>query len=171
MRLIEKVKLPSVPRGSSDEAKSIKARFKSSCDALLKYGIPYRKEMVILCDNRNDAETITPKVISSLYPDGFFATNDDTALGILYSVKRMGMRVPEDISICGFTNGTRAISCEPQLTTVEQRGLRVGEEAAKALIDQLEGRIPPGKYRNQIIKTKLIVRGTTRPVSPDIQKD
>ena len=117
------------------------------------------------------AETITPKVISSLYPDGFFATNDDTALGILYSVKRMGMRVPEDISICGFTNGTRAISCEPQLTTVEQRGLRVGEEAAKALIDQLEGRIPPGKYRNQIIKTKLIVRGTTRPVSPDIQKD
>ena len=36
--LIEKVKLPSVPRGSSDEAKSIKARFKSSCDALLKYG-------------------------------------------------------------------------------------------------------------------------------------
>ena len=148
-----------------------KNRFNGYKDALLKYGIPYRKEMVILCDNRNDAETITPKVISSLYPDGFFATNDDTALGILYSVKRMGMRVPEDISICGFTNGTRAISCEPQLTTVEQRGLRVGEEAAKALIDQLEGRIPPGKYRNQIIKTKLIVRGTTRPVSTDIQKD
>ena len=75
-------------------------------------------------------------------PDAFFAVNDDTAIGILYSCKRMGYRIPEDISICGFTNGERAIACDPMLTTVEQRGMRVGEEAANILIDQVEGVCP-----------------------------
>ena len=41
----------------------------------------------------------------------------------------MGLKVPEEISICGFTNGDRAKACDPMLTTVEQRGVAVGEEA------------------------------------------
>ncbi|MGG6549951.1 UNVERIFIED_CONTAM: substrate-binding domain-containing protein, partial [Prevotella sp. 15_C9] len=72
-------------------------------------------------------------------PDAFNAENDDTAIGIIYSCKRMGLRVPDDISICGFTNGVRATACDPMLTTVEQRGLRVGEEAANILMDKVEG--------------------------------
>ena len=95
-------------------------------------------------------------------PDAFFAVNDDTAIGILYSCKRMGYRVPEDISICGFTNGERAIACDPMLTTVEQRGMRVGEEAANILIDQVEGVIPKTRIEKRIIRTWLIIRGTTR---------
>ena len=90
-------------------------------------------------------------------PDAFFAVNDDTAIGILYSVKRMGYRVPEDIS-----NGERAIACEPMLTTVEQRGKRVGEEAANILIRHIEGTIPREQIDKRIVRTKLIIRGTTR---------
>jgi len=95
-------------------------------------------------------------------PDAFFAVNDDTAIGILYSVKRMGFRVPQDISICGFTNGERAIACDPMLTTVEQRGVRVGEEAANILIGKAEGLIPLDKVERRVVRTRLIVRGTTR---------
>jgi len=96
------------------------------------------------------------------YPDAFFAVNDDTALGILYTVKRMGLRVPEDISICGFSNGVRATSCDPMLTTVEQNGLRVGEEAANILIGHVEGSIPLDHAEKRIVRTRLILRGTTR---------
>ena len=95
-------------------------------------------------------------------PDAFFAVNDDTAIGILYSCKRMGYRVPEDISICGFTNGERAVACEPMLTTVEQRGKQVGEEAANILIDQVEGTLPKDKVVKRVVRTRLIIRGTTR---------
>jgi LacI family transcriptional regulator/LacI family repressor for deo operon, udp, cdd, tsx, nupC, and nupG len=95
-------------------------------------------------------------------PDGFFAVNDDTAIGILYTVKHSGYRVPEDISICGFTNGQRAMACDPMLTTVEQRGKRVGEEAAEILIDKVEGHIPLDKVEKRIVRTRLIIRGTTR---------
>ena len=117
----------------------------------------------LFCDNREVAESITPELLQQEnHPDGFFAVNDDTAIGILYTAKRMGFRVPEDISICGFTNGQRALACDPMLTTVEQRGRQVGKEAADILISQVEGRLPKNKIERRIVRTKLILRGTTK---------
>ena len=149
--------------GSAMTLEISKNRYNGYKDALLKHGIQPDPELVRLCDNRTDAESITPEMLnSSVPPNGFFAVNDDTAIGILYTAKRMGFRVPEDISICGFTNGQRAIACDPMLTTVEQRGTKVGEEAAEILIGHVEGTIPPGKIERRIIRTRLIIRGTTR---------
>ena len=73
-----------------------------------------------------------------------------------------GLKVPEDVSVCGFTNGQRAIACDPMLTTVEQRGRKVGEEAADILINKVEGLIPKDKIERRIVKTRLVVRGSTR---------
>ena len=149
--------------GSQLNLEIAKNRYNGYKDALLKHGLPFREELTRICDNRSDAELITPSLFDGdLYPDSFFAVNDDTAIGILYSVKRMGLRVPEDISICGFTNGNRAIACEPMLTTVEQRGVRVGEEAANILIGHVEGTIPQDHVEKRIVRTRLILRGTTR---------
>ena len=132
-------------------------------DALLKHGLKYDEAMTRICDNRADAEAVTPELLQQeTPPDGFFAVNDDTAIGILYTAKRMGFRVPDDISICGFTNGQRAVACDPMLTTVEQRGMKVGEEAADILIDQVEGIIPREKAERRVVRTRLVVRGTTR---------
>ena len=140
-----------------------KNRFNGYHDALVKYGLEVRKEHVRICDNRDDAEMITPAMLDmEPRPDAFFAVNDDTAIGILHTVKRMGYSVPDDVSICGFTNGERAIACDPMLTTVEQRGRRVGEEAANILINKVEGLSPLDKVERRVVRTKLIIRGTTR---------
>ena len=97
--------------GSAMTLEISKNRYNGYKDALLKHGIQPDPELVRLCDNRTDAESITPEMLnSSAPPNGFFAVNDDTAIGILYTAKRMGFRVPEDISICGFTNGQRALA-------------------------------------------------------------
>ena len=149
--------------GSAMNLEISKNRFNGYKDALLRHGLPYDERLTRLCDNRADAEAITPELLSQEErPDGFFAVNDDTAIGILYTAKRMGLRVPEDIGICGFTNGQRAVACDPMLTTVEQRGTRVGREAADILISQVEGIIPRDKAERRIVKTRLVVRGTTR---------
>jgi len=140
-----------------------KNRFNGYKDALLKHGLPFDEHLTRICDNRQDAELITPDLFDGdYYPDAFFAVNDDTAIGILYTVKRMGLRVPEDISICGFTNGQRAVACDPMLTTVEQRGKRVGEEATEILIDKVEGHLPMDKVEKRVVRTRLVIRGTTR---------
>ena len=149
--------------GSPMSMEISKNRYNGYKDALLKRGLKPDDRFFRICDNRADAEVITPELMEQEeVPDAFFAVNDDTAIGILYSVKRMGYRVPEDISICGFTNGERAIACEPMLTTVEQRGKRVGEEAANILIGHIEGTIPREQIDKRIVRTKLIIRGTTR---------
>lgn len=140
-----------------------KNRYNGYRDALLRAGLKPEERFFRICDNRNDAESITPEVLSQEeVPDAFFAVNDDTAIGILYTAKRMGFRVPDDISICGFTNGQRAVACDPMLTTVEQRGVRVGEEAANILISKIEGEIPRDKVEKRVVRTRLIIRGTTR---------
>lgn len=149
--------------GSQMNLEIAKNRFNGYKDALLKNRLPFDASLTRICDNRQDAEMITPNMFDGdNYPDAFFAVNDDTALGILYTVKRMGLRVPEDISICGFSNGVRAVSCDPMLTTVEQQGLRVGEEAANVLIGHVEGTLPLNRPEKRIVRTRLIIRGTTR---------
>ena len=149
--------------GSSMKLEISKNRFNGYHDALLKNGLKPDERFIRECDNRADAEQITPDILNTEDgPDAFFAVNDDTAIGILYSAKRMGFRIPQDISICGFTNGERAIACDPMLTTVEQRGLLVGQEAANILIGKAEGLIPMDKVEKRVVRTRLILRGTTR---------
>lgn len=140
-----------------------KNRYNGYKDALLKHGIKVDESIVTQCDNRADAEELTPKFMAmDTPPDGYFAVNDDTAIGILYTLKHAGIRVPEDVQICGFTNGQRAIACDPMLTTVEQRGHRVGEEAATILMDKVEGLTPLEKIEKRVVRTRLVVRGTTK---------
>ena len=149
--------------GSPMQLQISKNRYNGYRDALLKHGMAVDETIVLECDNRGDAENITPEILALDHrPDGFFAVNDDTAIGILYTVKRAGFKVPDDISICGFTNGQRAIACDPMLTTVEQRGRRVGEEAAEILMDKVEGLSPIEKIEKRVVRTRLIIRGTTK---------
>jgi DNA-binding LacI/PurR family transcriptional regulator len=149
--------------GSPMNMEISKNRFNGYKDALLKNKLPVNENFIRICDNRADAEMITPDILNQeVIPDAFFAVNDDTAIGILYTAKRMGYRVPDDISICGFTNGQRAIACDPMLTTVEQRGKRVGEEAVNILVGHIEGIIPQNKVERRVVRTRLVLRGTTR---------
>ena len=157
--------------GSPMQLEISKNRYNGYRDALARHGIKADDSLKFECDNRADAEELTPDVLSRAdRPDGFFAVNDDTAIGILYTAKHLGFRVPEDISICGFTNAERAIACEPMLTTVEQRGGQLGREAVGVLLDHVEKRIPLDKVERRVVKTRLIIRGTTRPAPGNLEK-
>ena len=129
----------------------------------MKHGLQIDDEFVKVCDNRTAAEEVTPQLMAmDNPPDGYFAVNDDTAIGILYTLKHAGINVPEEVQICGFTNGQRAVACDPMLTTVEQRGHKVGEEAATILMDKVEGLSPLDKIEKRVVRTRLVVRGTTK---------
>ncbi len=149
--------------GSPMNMEISKNRYNGYHDALLKYGLKETPSYIRICDNREQAELVTPEILRQEdRPDAFFAINDDTAIGILYTAKRMGFRVPEDISVCGFTNGDRAKASDPMLSTVEQRGVAVGEEAANILVGHVEGTITRDVVEKRIVRTRLVLRGTTR---------
>lgn len=149
--------------GMEGKAEVGKNRYNGYRDALLKAGLKPDDSLAIVCDNRSDAEHLTPDILRrDDRPDAFFCVNDDTAIGVMYTAKRMGFRIPDDISVCGFTNGNRAVACDPQLTTVEQRGVEVGREAANILIDKVEGLTDLNKVEKRVVKTRLVVRGSSR---------
>ena len=142
-----------------------KNRFNGYKDALYHHGMQPHDDLILQCDNRDDAERITPALLRRKdRPDGFFAINDETAIGILYTAKRMGFRVPDDVAVCGFTDSERAVSCDPMLTTVKQDGREVGSQATDVLIDTVEGKLPIDRAEKRVVRTRLVVRGTTKGV-------
>lgn len=149
--------------GTSLNLEIAKNRLNGYRDALYQNGLKPDEDLIKLCDNRSDAELITPLLLQmDCRPDAFFAVNDETAIGILYTAKRMGLKVPDELMICGFTDGNLATSCDPQLTTVEQNGIEVGREAAEILIGLVEGKYPIDRAQKRIVRTRLVTRGTTR---------
>ncbi|MBR1551865.1 MAG: LacI family DNA-binding transcriptional regulator [Muribaculaceae bacterium] len=138
-------------------------RYNGYKDALYKHGLKPDDSLVRMCDSRELAEQITPVLLKRKdRPDAIFAVNDVTAVAALHVAKRMGLDVPRDLSICGFTNDETAVACDPKLTTVEQRGVEVGRQAVDVLLGLVEGRLPIDHAEKRVVKTRLVVRGTTR---------
>lgn len=139
-----------------------KNRKNGYADALRKYGMQVDESLIKVCDTREEAIIITPEILDRPdRPDGFFAINDHCAAGILYACKLAKLRVPDDVAIMGFSDGELAKACDPMLSTVEQHGYDIGKHAAKLLIDKIND-VTQGQYTNKIVKTNLIIRGTTR---------
>lgn len=129
-------------------------------DAMKRQGMEVTPEMIVWCDTREKAMQTAPRLLQGdNRPDAFFAINDDTAAGILHACKQLGVKVPEEVSICGFSDDKIARSTDPELTTVEQRGEEVGRSAFNILHNKIEGR---ENGKNQIVKTTLLIRGTTK---------
>lgn len=140
-----------------------KNRYNGYKDALLKHDIALDESLTYICDNFEDAQQLTPQLLTAdNRPDAFFAVNDDTATGIVHACNACGISIPDEVSICGFSDGFRAKACVPQLTTVYQRGNEIGREAVDVLLSEVEGVLPSNKVNKRIVRTKLVVRGTTR---------
>jgi len=94
-----------------------------------------------------------------------FAVNEFFAVTAMKVAKRKGLKIPEDVSFVGFTDGILSRTASPTLTTVAQHGMEMGEAAARMLIDRLEEAETDGSFYTQIIKTSLIERESTKKPS------
>lgn len=133
-------------------------------DALRKYDLPIDENLIRICDTREEAIIMTPEMLDEPNrPDGFLAMTDLCAAGILYAVKLAKLKVPQEIAICGFSDGELAKSCDPMLTTVEQHGYDIGKYATEMLIDRInEDEDSKAPYIDKMVETNLIIRGTTK---------
>ena len=95
--------------------------------------------------------------------DGIFAVNEHFAIYAVKALQENHKRIPEDVSVIGFTDGELSKRFIPSLTTVSQHGERMGEEAAKLLIENLESEVTEDEhYRTLIVETELILRNSTK---------
>lgn len=92
-------------------------------------------------------------------PDAFFAASDIYAAAIIKACKKMGLSVPQDISVVGFDNTDISIIADPAITTISQPSFEMGYQACDLLLSKMSN---PGSPNKQILlDTELIVRGST----------
>jgi LacI family transcriptional regulator len=92
-------------------------------------------------------------------PTVLVCDDDILAAGACKAVRRLGLRVPEDVSVTGFDDLALATALEPELTTVRLPAERVGERGMSALLAVLDGLRPAGGE----LSVSLVVRGSTGP--------
>ena len=93
-------------------------------------------------------------------PTAIFAANDVIAFGVLDAAKRMGVRVPEDLSVIGYDDIEMAGWELFGLTTVRQPLAQMAKAAARMLIERIEGRVVREPAR-LVFPANLVRRQTT----------
>ncbi len=88
--------------------------------------------------------------------DAVFAGNDMMAIGALESLRRAGLRVPQDVAVAGFDDVP--LASHLGLTTVRVRMAELGERAIERLISMLEGE---DGGADELHRPELVVRSST----------
>lgn len=93
-------------------------------------------------------------------PTAIFAANDDMAAGAIRAICERGLRVPDDVSVCGFDDIPIARHIYPPLTTVRQPTHEMGRLATLELFKHLR---QPGQGGFQKVGHEVMLRRSTGP--------
>ena len=94
-------------------------------------------------------------------PTAIFAASDSLAVGVLQAARKLGLRVPEDLSVVGFDDTDLATLATPLLTTVRQPLQEMGRVAMRTLLQLIAG--DTLDFHHVELSTNLVVRNSTAP--------
>ncbi|GAA2155745.1 LacI family DNA-binding transcriptional regulator [Actinomadura napierensis] len=92
---------------------------------------------------------------------GVICASDPLALGVIRAVRRLGMAVPDDVSVVGYDDSAFMNCVNPPLTTVRQPIEAIGRAAVALLVSQVEG--GPVAAEELLYEPELVVRASTAP--------
>lgn len=117
-------------------------------------------ELLVKDSNNNELEI--EKFLNNSDIDAVLGL-DETAAAITINMShKLGYKIPEDISVIGFTDGLLSKHSYPKLTTISQHAEDLGVKAAQILVDQLDNFVENYRAKTEIVKTSLILRDSTR---------
>ena len=139
-------------------------------EAIRGFSFFYRTLMILNIENYNSFEKLLMQQLRDIKVDGIVAADELSAIStIKYAIKN-SFKIPEDISVIGFTNGILAENYMPSLTAVDQQAKEQGIMAANTLIKRLETKIPL-EPMHHTLKTTIIQRQSTFPLLPGTIKN
>jgi len=131
-------------------------------NALNDRDIAVNEELIVKIEDIDNCASKIEKLLREGKPDAIFAVNELFAVTSIKLATKMGIKVPEDLSIIGFTDGIISQYSTPSITTVSQNGIKMGAKAAKMLIDRLEMDDEENEqYLTEVIETHLVEREST----------
>ena len=133
--------------------------------ALKKYNYPIISELIK--ENAWTKELGAEATISLLNlpdrPDAIFAsTSDFSALGVLEVATKMGLNVPDELGICGYSNEAFTEITSPSITTIDQYSMSMGKTIANLYFQEMLSGEVNAVPKIVSIKPKLIIRSSTQ---------
>ena len=132
--------------------------------ALLDNDIPFDENLIIKIENVDTCEITIGRLLEDKAIDAVFAVNELFAVTIIKTANKIGLNVPKDLAVIAFTDGIISKYSTPTITTVSQSGIKMGNRAAKMLIERLEAEQDDEEeenYKTEVIETHLIEREST----------
>ncbi|MFE3868145.1 LacI family DNA-binding transcriptional regulator [Flavobacterium sp. LS2P90] len=133
--------------------------------ALLDNDIPFDENLIIKIENVDNCEITIGKLLEDKAIDAVFAVNELFAVTCIKTANKIGLNVPKDLAVIAFTDGIISKYSTPTITTVSQSGIKMGNKAARMLIDRLESEHGEDEeeenYKTEVIETHLIEREST----------
>jgi LacI family repressor for deo operon, udp, cdd, tsx, nupC, and nupG len=134
--------------------------------AVQQHGLPVIDELII--PNSWEKKEGTEKVRALLSlpnpPDAIFASRDDfSALGVLEVATGMGLKVPGQLGICGFSNEAFTEITSPSITTVDQHSVYMGNTIANLYFQEMDNADADTARESKTIsiESELIIRSST----------
>ena len=143
--------------------KAVANRFDGYNDGLEQSGLEFSENLVAAGDNSiGSGEACAVRLMKLIQPPtAIFAANDDMAAGVIRTADRLGIKVPEQLSVAGCDDISLAQQIYPALTTIRQPLSSLAERAAKALIELSRNRVIVGG--TEIVPATLKLRDSTGP--------
>ena len=134
--------------------------------ALRDNGISFNEDLIIKIEDVDTCEITISQLLHDRAFDAVFAVNELFAVTIIKTASKMGLKIPEDLAVIAFTDGIISKYSTPSITTVSQSGEKMGNKAAKMLIERLEAEHDDDdeeneNYTTEVIETHLIEREST----------
>jgi DNA-binding LacI/PurR family transcriptional regulator len=150
--------------GGPTKASTFLGRFEGFSDTLIKNGIPVLETLTAETDT---TEQDVIRAVDAFFsgenkPTGIFAATDSMAIFIMDYLLKAGLRIPDDVSVCGIDNLGIAAHESFQLTSVGScSDEHMGLLAIKSLLEVIEGQDEPADEKQITLEPKLYTRRTT----------
>ncbi len=142
-------------------------RHRGYAKALQEYGVFYDPDRIIWFHTEDRAvkpfARLRSMVTQNIPFDSVVCYNDQIAIKTIQTLSQLGLRVPEDISVTGYDNSFLAENYQVGLTTIAHPHERLGEIAAKLLLDLMQEKTLSLVDRQIVIEPELIERESCKP--------
>ncbi|CAM1345499.1 LacI family DNA-binding transcriptional regulator [Tenacibaculum amylolyticum] len=139
-------------------------RYEGYLQALQKHNIPIDEDLILSTDDSsiNEGKRLARELLClKERPDAIFCITDAFAIGVIKTLKKFKITVPDEVAVVGFSNSAHSTIIEPNLTTVNQPGNRIGKLAMQHMIKEIDSNEESFSSKSIEIKTNLIIRAST----------
>ncbi|MVN21343.1 LacI family DNA-binding transcriptional regulator [Mucilaginibacter arboris] len=145
--------------------------------ALEKHQLTFTEDLIKYCGHGGmvfeEVETAVKELLHlKNKPDAVLITSDRLSTCCLTILNHLGLSVPDDLAIAGFTNSNTAELFNPPLTTIRQPAFKIGQLATEKLISIIESKYPVTEFTTQLLDTEFSIRSSSvlsrKPALPDV---